>query len=1364
MPCFRARLFTLAWCAGMGLGLIAPPAGATVTSIDLAIGNLSADGFGLRWQRNADGGIEGPSGFYLAVGWYGAVSARSALDFSIARLPDNEKVVSAVLSLRPNRIGIQGLQEPVGSIVHLDAATPIPAFGSPNPGPSDARRFTWDAVGAAPFATSLGLGGSFATYNPFDVTAAVKADHAAGQNTSPFGLLEEPRRRFSLGFVEYSAARLTVTTAAPDPVHYALTSLGGDRFRAHYDLRNELSLPLGLLDINFDPALYAEDSLSFSLTGAARDGWSAQWLASGIGVPAVLSLAANGSGLGAGQQAAGFDVDFTWRGPGRPGAQGYTVYDPTSFDALYSGLTVLSAVPELSTPWLLLAGLGLLGLRVAGRRLGGRRVGPTRWRIGALLLGALAAVPAWAVPDLVVSGYQLQATRRLGSTLYEYTYKVSATNRGTAASGVEAQVSAVRSGLVPTAGTLYFGRVGAGQTVVSDDAFVIRHDRRQPFTRDDLVWRFVASDASFSGRFEGPAATPVATLLRNYLDDTPYRPAAVDVDPGGRRLLRTDLTLTLAAGVSVGQLQPALDAVNAVVIGSLVDRPLIVVRIPDPGSVPGLLLVRDRLAATPGIEGVELAVFPKPLLLPSNPAFTIQPPATEPNSGALDAFLAHHLAIRAAAAWNLESRLNRPPTGTPMLPLPLLIIIDAFGNGPPQAADGFRVLFSPRDYATGQPPDPQIGDRPGGWHGYEVLGQMLASFGGDDSPLGDFTGLVPATDRQVVVRAVDLLQLGPAQSWLKALLSVVAAASAGGGNIVVNTSLGSGYTANDDLVCAPSTCVQAAAVNWIKLVRGSGGGSSLENRFLHVVAAGNDPHVNAVDGSFLAHAGAQATVLDKRGTFRTTDDVLLPGLSNTLVVEGRYAAVGREGPTVDCPQGSTGNPDFPSGEFSPGGHVSGIGSVDRGFVLINGIPLRRAAGVYAPYTVAKRSPGANYQTFASGSSVATPQVAGVALLAWAVNAAMTPQQLKAMLIATTMRNQSGPGFGAPGSTPPPDAGCSGPSGFHPTVDAYAAVLAADSPASPLNLAGPADAPARLALLDVASVVNGQLVHQPDGRFTQADLLAFLQQFEARKGAHDYSRYDLNGDGHTGETYAGVSVIQARRFDLDGNLAWTTATRPVLGLPVSFDEDVPADISVLVYYAYSPLYTGNEYERELLLLPYLAKTTQLSPTLDTLRIDVTGIQSTALRIAQVEPQTSAFTSLCPAGERGAYSQAVVAAGAAAGTTPTFWRPRSQGGRITNELPNVDNCSSFIATVAGTGKLWINSAARHQETSNGKDVEYQSRFYLGTPDLAAAAAGTLTPPPGRLATQALSYGVIDHPGAAFKSLGSTRDFKLQAMGVR
>jgi len=75
-------------------------------------------------------------------------------------------------------------------------------------------------------------------------------------------------------------------------------------------------------------------------------------------VPAVLSLAANGEGLRGGARAGGFSVEFDWLGPERPGAQGFTVYDPLSFDTLYAGTTAPVPVPAGAV--LLLSSLGVL--------------------------------------------------------------------------------------------------------------------------------------------------------------------------------------------------------------------------------------------------------------------------------------------------------------------------------------------------------------------------------------------------------------------------------------------------------------------------------------------------------------------------------------------------------------------------------------------------------------------------------------------------------------------------------------------------------------------------------------------------------------------------------------------------------------------------------------------------------------------------------------------------------------------------------------------------------------------------------------------------------------------------------------------
>lgn len=1004
-------------------------------------------------------------------------------------------------------------------------------------------------------------------------------------------------------------------------------------------------------------------------------------------------------------------------------------------------------------------------------------------------LAGLAAAPARAAPDLVVSAYQLLSTKRISLTVYEYSYRVSATNRGTAAADAQAQAASVRSWVTPVEAALFFGNVGPGQTVTSSDTLVIRHDRTRAFTAADIQWQFVASDATFSGRFEGAPGAAVSALLKNFVDSTPYARSAVERDADGRSVLRTDLVVGLAADATVGQIQPLLDSVNGRVIASLSGRSQIVVRMPDPGSLAGLELVRARLAAAPGIQSVDVSVFPVPLALPDNPRFRPPVAGGRPESAAMSQFLAHHLAIRAHAAWNTEARLNAPQTGSPMVSLPLLVMADYFGRGRPPRALGFSVLTSPSDFAT------SVADSD--MHGYEVFGVIAASYGGDDSPAGLGTGVVPLGQRVISLRAVDLHAVAP-DVWPYKVLQIVLAELDQQTQqglpraIVVNTSLsdeaGDFKRCNggcDQATEAMKAATRQAALRWIRQVRGDNPGAiSLESRFLHVTAAGNNPAAAARDATPYGLAGTEAGVVDTRGTVRTSDDVVLPGLGNTLVVEGRFAEATAIGvpPYVGCPNGNQ-LVESALGVFSPGGNISGIGAVDRGLILVNGNPAYLARGVYAPFTAAMQGapqlPPAtlNYDTYAMGSSLATPQVAGVALHAWALRPAMTPQQVKQLLIATAGRNQGGPGFadwGAEGPPPAPDVGCpglpgGGQPGYHLTVDAYAAVMGADSPDGTLVIQRPTDAPARLALLDVARVENGQVVAGADGQFTQADIKLFLQEFEARRGQLDYSRYDLNGNGRTGETYVGTDIIDRRRVDLDGNLQWTTATQSIGGKAVPFDESFPADISVLVYYAFSPLYTGNEYERMLLLLPYLrAMNSPVVPFLSSATINVTGVQSTSLRFGQIEDQSDRFTSLCPgsSGERGSYSQVVMNAAATAypNTAPAFWRPLAMAGRITELLPNAQNCSSFIATIGSSGQVWINAAARNLNAATGRDVEYQTRFYLGEPDWTAGPAGTLTPPARRLATQAMSYGVIDSPGASFRTQGSTRDFKLQEIGFQ
>lgn len=146
-------------------------------------------------------------------------------------------------------------------------------------------------------------------------------------------------------------------------VQYSLSSLGGDNYRYDYTLTNDGSLgagiPLELLDINFDPALYQESSLNIVSSPSLSSDWDQNILGSAPAIPAAFDIYALSGGLADGASLGGFSVEFTWLGgPSGPGAQSFDVFDPATFAWLESGTTTV--VPLPGSIWLMLS--GLLGL------------------------------------------------------------------------------------------------------------------------------------------------------------------------------------------------------------------------------------------------------------------------------------------------------------------------------------------------------------------------------------------------------------------------------------------------------------------------------------------------------------------------------------------------------------------------------------------------------------------------------------------------------------------------------------------------------------------------------------------------------------------------------------------------------------------------------------------------------------------------------------------------------------------------------------------------------------------------------------------------------------------------------------------
>jgi len=169
-------------------------------------------------------------------------------------------------------------------------------------------------------------------------------------------------------------AVLWASTAQAALITYEVTLIDGNRFRYDYAVANDgaITTQLALFDILFDPALYDEASLLDLSDAALATEWSSLFLGSAPGVPAAFDvLAFDGLGLGVGGNANGFAVEFSWLGQGLPGAQGFEVYDPSSFVLLGTGTSATREPPApvpVPEPGSLMLCLGLLLVACSRRR------------------------------------------------------------------------------------------------------------------------------------------------------------------------------------------------------------------------------------------------------------------------------------------------------------------------------------------------------------------------------------------------------------------------------------------------------------------------------------------------------------------------------------------------------------------------------------------------------------------------------------------------------------------------------------------------------------------------------------------------------------------------------------------------------------------------------------------------------------------------------------------------------------------------------------------------------------------------------------------------------------------------------------
>ena len=583
----------------------------------------------------------------------------------------------------------------------------------------------------------------------------------------------------------------------------------------------------------------------------------------------------------------------------------------------------------------------------------------------------------------------------------------------------------------------------------------------------------------------GTADTPASTAVVDYSShDTVADTEIEEVSPEAR-IVRTKLMIAFKPDATVGQINDLLTSIGGQITIMLEGVNQIIVRIPDPESLDALETLIAQIQANHIVLSVLKASMPVPESLPSNVDVITYPVLMDR--------IDHHLDVRAHAAWNAKDLLRHsmPPT---------LVVGDLFGDGPPNGDFAFSPIV-PNDYATGNPTT----------HGYHVLGIIGATFGGDPAERGFATGMYP---RFLPLLAVDVINGLDDHTLMAGLIQKLRLIN---GRAVVNTSM----RLSDGACPIPKQrpCVEPYVHEWLRMVRGSalydsGSTSSspanMENHFLHLASAGNIKAPTDTDAR-LNSAWNGAHLLP--GLISPSGNPII-NLTNTLVIENREKSL--------VPLEDLGCLHETS-KFS--GDLSAIG--ENVFSLMGS---STGSGVM------------------SGTSMATPQVAGLAAYLWAIEPSFTPQQIIDILVNTADSSDCG------GINP------------RPVIDAYGAVLALDS--------GYSDIQVRRAILDI---VNGTGTQGGDGIFNEKDVEVFLNTFDAANGDKDYSRFDLNGDGKTGGT-------EKRPFNLNMDYPPTfqSVTQDVEGQPISFDENSLTDLDVLCYYAYSPLYTGDSNQRKDLL--------------------------------------------------------------------------------------------------------------------------------------------------------------------------------------
>lgn len=318
----------------------------------------------------------------------------------------------------------------------------------------------------------------------------------------------------------------------------------------------------------------------------------------------------------------------------------------------------------------------------------------------------------------------------------------------------------------------------------------------------------------------------------------------------------------------------------------------------------------------------------------------------------------------------------------------------------------------------------------------------------------------------------------------------------------------------------------------------------------------------------------------------------------------------------------------------------------------------------------------------TGTSFSTPQISSLISLLWNINPHLNFNEILKIINNSSQANPPG------------------------IINSYDAVLSMDE-----SIKDKDEAPVRYAVLDVVSMnwVTGQN-ESPDGSFTNADLRKWIDQFKSSTGLLEYSRFDINGDGFTGDS--GISGT----FDLNANgQSNDLINHTIEGVSVLFDESALTENQIFCFYAYSDLYEGDDFERTVVMLPLLE---DCGVKIDSVSVDVHFGSSTGWNLPTPIAQPISLENM---------GTPFIWNGFWRGTGNCFseqgsplWSSRVETGAYFipfglaryHPAPVGGNrmaCSNFLAVK--DGRIWLNAGVRRYQFSGGfsSEREYQLRYF-------------------------------------------------------